>query len=100
MNKRALLYPIFGVIYTPKFGKNYTQIFVAFLPSGHKELKSQDGIESNGEKHSSKVSPSPKKGYCTKKLLFWDSIPPNLGYGLGGQTGIEDQQKVPSKWCV
>ena len=32
--------------------------------------------------------------------MFWNSIPSNLEYGLGGQKGIENQQKIPSKWYV
>jgi hypothetical protein len=36
---------------------------VAFIPSGNKKWKSQDGIESNGEKHNSKVSPKKNKRY-------------------------------------
>jgi hypothetical protein len=62
---------------------------VAFIPSGNKKWKSQDGIESNGEKHNSKVSPQ-KKTKDTKKtkfvVFFFGFQTPNLGYVLGFHT--------------
>jgi hypothetical protein len=59
---------------------------VAFIPSGNKKWKSQDGIESNGEKHNSKVSPQ-KKTKDTKKtkfVVFFFGIPnPKFGVCFG-----------------